>query len=89
MPFQITKGDYILFIIALIVFEYSFFFYPNIQIYISSLVCIYEMFHMTVLVGKPRLREINKRFYIMLFILKIKNKFKEGIDEYHEWRKNK
>jgi hypothetical protein len=58
----------------------------NMAVYIIPLFLIAEMFSIVVLPGKPRLREINKKLYITLFILKIKKKLREGIDEYHQWR---
>jgi hypothetical protein len=89
MPFIVTKFDYGLFLIALIVFTYSFFFYPNIQIFICSIICIYEMFQIFVLPGKPRLREIDKRLFVFKIKLVIRNKMKEGMTEYYEWNKNR
>lgn len=58
----------------------------NMAVYIIPIFLIAEMFSIVILRDKPRLREIDKKFYLILFIRMIKNKLHEGIDEYHQWR---
>ena len=84
--FHRTNGDYVLFTVAMIVFLYSMFIYQNMQIYLSSIICVYEIIQITILPGKTRLRFIPMTFYVMVFIMQVKNKMCEGIDEYRRWR---
>lgn len=84
--FHISNGDYVLFTVAMIVFLYSFFISPNYQIFISSIICVYEIFQITVLPGKTRIRFIPKMFYVMFFVMQVKNKMREGIEDYRQWR---
>jgi hypothetical protein len=58
----------------------------NMQVYIAPFVLIYEMFQLTILPGKTRLRYLPWRFWTALFIFSIYKKIKDGIKEYREWR---
>lgn len=58
----------------------------NVQVFIAPLILIYEMFQLTILPGKTRLRYLPWRFWTALFIFSIYKKIKDGIKEYREWR---
>lgn len=80
--------NYVLFLFSLVVFLWSFFFYWTVAIYLCSVFCIYEMFAIVVLPGKPRLREIDKRLLLYRMLMVIKNKIRGGWDDYFTWRMN-
>lgn len=50
----------------------------NLFVVIAPIILIYEFVQIVILPGKPRLREINKRAYIIRFRAKIRDKIDEG-----------
>ena len=87
MPYsEAGKLDYFITIVFFIVFYWSFFVYPNMQIFIAPLVLIYEWFVIYVIPGKQRLREIDKKILLFKLKLVIRKKLEEGKTEYHQWR---
>jgi len=89
MPFKVTKMNYLLFFMSMSLFLFFFFFYRNIAMHLCCIFCIYEMFAIVVLPGKPRLREMNikMRLYGMLFLFR--DKIRGGWDEYDQWKKRR
>jgi len=109
MPIRITRFDYFVFMVVIIVFTWAFVFdswvpmkdengdiitdeygnpYPriNIQVFIAPLIALYEIFLVCFLDGKPKLREINWRLQLVLFIKIFKDKLDEGKKLHQEWR---
>ena len=60
----------------------------NMQVYLGPIILIYEWFVLVVLDGKLKGRDLPWGLYYVTFKILIKNKFREGIEEYHIWRKN-
>jgi len=90
MPYSDAgKLDYLVTIIFMIVFLWSFFIYPNMQIYIAPIVLIYEWCVITVLPGRTRLREVDKKILLFKLRLVIRKKKEEGIQDYLQWRMNR
>jgi|GEM_PF-2437490 len=110
MPIRVTRFDYFVFMVVIIVFTWAFFVdswkpledengniitdgygnsYPriNIQVFIAPLIAVYEIFLVCFLDGKAKLREIDWRLHITLFIGGVRNKIKNGKQEYIEWKK--
>lgn len=99
--FENTKMDYIILIGSTAIFLYFLFtmkrvyigngqyvWEANIQIFIAPLVAVHRMLLIVAgILGLPRLREINKRLWLQMQILKIRDHFREGMEEYREWRK--
>jgi hypothetical protein len=55
---------------------------------IAPIIIIYEMVIIFYMPGKKRLREINKRAYIIRFNAMVRDKITDGMDEYREWKKD-
>jgi hypothetical protein len=87
MPYsEAGKLDYFVTIVFMIVFLWSFFIYPNMQIYIAPIVLIYEWFVITVLPGRTRLREVDKKILLFKLKLAVRKKIEEGIQDYYRWK---
>lgn len=104
LMFRTTRWDYLLFIGAMIVFLWAFFFDSfkpvmlpdgtigmslNMQVFICPVILIYSVFIIFFSEGMPRIRDLNKRLLLIVFIGKIRDKWTEGMDEYREWMKQK
>ena len=50
----------------------------NLFVVIGPIILLYEIFLFTCLDGKPKLKEINKKYYIYLFVKAFKDKIQEG-----------
>ena len=61
----------------------------NMQFFIAPLIMVYEMVVLILLDGKPKGRSLLWGLYLATFIFMTKKKFREGMEEYHEWKKIK
>lgn len=61
----------------------------NLQVIIAPLIMTYEMVVLVLLNGKTRGRYLPWDLYYRLFCYKVKQKIKDGVNEYHEWKKHK
>jgi len=61
----------------------------NMQMFIGSIILIYEMFQLIVLPGKRRGRELPWRLYTQIGKEKFRDKLRSGIQEYQTWKKTK
>ena len=61
----------------------------SVPFFICPIVALHRIWIMLWGDSIPRLRDVNKRLFIGLQVQKIKDKFKEGMDEYYEWKKRK
>jgi ABC-type uncharacterized transport system fused permease/ATPase subunit len=58
----------------------------NMLVFLLPIFLIYALIHMTVLIGKPRIKEIDKKLLLYKLRLIIRKKLEEGITEYHQWK---
>jgi hypothetical protein len=59
----------------------------NMLVYILPIFAIYAFIRITVLIGKPTLREIDKKLLLFKLRLIIRKKIQEGLDDYRRWKK--
>jgi hypothetical protein len=57
----------------------------SIAVFIIPIFIIYLMISIYALEGKPKLKEIDKKMVVFKIKLIIKNKIREGLDEYYAW----
>jgi len=60
----------------------------NMQFFLGPIILCYEVLVLVILQGKLKGRELPWGLYYMTFKTCLINKFREGIEEYHIWRKN-
>ena len=59
----------------------------NMQVFIGPIILVYEMIVLIMFDGKLKGRELPWRLYFLTFKIIIRNKFRQGMEEYREWRK--
>lgn len=58
----------------------------NMLVFLLPIFLIYALIHMTVLIGKPRIKEIDKKLLLYKLKIFIHKKLQEVNDEYHQWK---
>lgn len=61
----------------------------NMQFFIAPIILCYEMLVIVLLDGKLKGRDLPWGLYLLTFKIMVRDKYREGIEEYRDWRKFK